>query len=183
MKKKTIQIDLNTKRYGIDKAIKALQSYKKDLVEKQCAKFCEKLIQRGIKVSVVNCGDYGRYIEFDCIPKEKTDSKVTFLYTASKTQDITVTWKTKDGEKSEDIDPLLMAEFGSGWLAINKWNYSGAGQGTHPQQTHAFDPDGWWWTDDTGTHHSYGQMPTFPIHLAWLEMQQSINAVVKEVYK
>lgn len=176
---KTIQINLNGKQHSVDKAIKQLEKYKKELVQTKIDRFVRRLIELGINVSYQNTGKYAGYIVFRKQLVNITNSSVEYLYVAKKTKDLYVEW---DGG-GYNIDPLLMAEFGSGWNAYDVWGVPNVGQGTHPQQKHALDPKGWWWTDDSGVHHSYGQNPTFPVHKAWIEMKQNIDTVAKEVFK
>ena len=174
-----IQIDLNTKRYGIDKAINKLIKAKRDLVQKQCTDFVKKLADRGIAVAKVNSGDYKDYIIYEKKILSQTADRVEGIFIARKKSDIFVQWKTG----GYDIDPLLMAEFGSGWLAYNPLNIQGVGQGTHPQQKHAFDVDGWWYEDEKGKHHSVGHLPTLPVYNAYIEMENAIKEVAKETIR
>lgn len=172
-----IRVDLNDAR-GISKAITELKKYKADLLKKG-TKFCQELGKRGISVSQANAGTFGQYIRFDITPKSNTNDMVSFVYSASSANQVTITWDSG----SYEIDPLLMAEFGSGWNAYNVWALPNVGQGTHPQQTHAYDTKGWFWSENGTTYHSYGLNPSLPVYKAMKEMQKSLEEVAKEVFR
>ena len=92
-------------------------------------------------------------------------------------------WYYKGSIKSEEVSPLLMSEFGSGWLAEVLYDIQGVGQGTFPHQKHAFDEEGWNWTTPDGvTHHSMGEPPQPTMFSAIVEMQNSIEEVAREVF-
>ena len=96
-------------------------------------------------------------------------------------------WLQKDGSVSEaDVSPILMAEFGSGLRANNakgKQMDPPMGTGTFPDQTHAEDPNGWWYKDlNEVWHHSYGVTPTMPVWKAYMEMYDLIESTAKEVF-
>ena len=87
---------------------------------------------------------------------------------------IFVEWATG----SAVVDPLLMAEFGSGQFAVE------GHRGTFPNQKHAFDPNGWYWRDLSGElHHSRGITPTRPLYKAKEEMTQQIREVAERVFE
>ena len=76
------------------------------------------------------------------------------------------------------VDPLLMAEFGSGMYAIE------GHRGTFPNQRYAFDPKGWFWRDVNGTlHRSYGIKPSRPLFKAKEEMRNQIHEVAERVFE
>ena len=76
-----------------------------------------------------------------------------------------------------------MIEFGSGFKANNPKDIPGVGQGTFPNQTHAFDKEGWYWVDlDGKLNHSYGISPEMPMYKASLEVIKEVRTVVKEVF-
>jgi len=77
---------------------------------------------------------------------------------------------------SAKVNPLLMAEFGSGAWAI------GAAQGTFPNQKHANHPP-WFWRDMQGrAHMSYGNEPSRPMLKAKEEMEQQIREVANRIF-
>lgn len=96
---------------------------------------------------------------------------------------ITSVWKTKEGLKSAEVSPLLMAEFGSGQYAQNPNNIVGVGQGTFPGQKHAFDEEGWYWVGlDDKLYHSYGIDPSMPMYEASQALFETAVRVAREVF-
>ena len=86
---------------------------------------------------------------------------------------------------SAEVSSLLISEFGSGWLAKVYFPAvdGEVGQGTFLDQRHAFDPNGWSWTDENNvTHHSIGERPTHPMYSALMAMIYEINAIAREVF-
>lgn len=167
---------------GIKALQKQLKDYKKDLVNK-CEDYVRRLAEIGIETAKHNTGNFGRYITFS-VKTEPNKDGCTALMIATETGKIVSTWQTKDGIKSVDVSPLLMAEFGSGWRAENPMNVPGVGQGTFPDsQGHAFDREGWYWQDlDGNWHHSYGITPKMPMYNAYLKMERKIFETAKEVF-
>ena len=178
--KKRIYVSLTAKG-SIDKAIKELETYQNEF-HKKVKEFKERLLDVGVKTAYENAGEYGEFILFK---PEDTDAKVSFLVGKDGQKIVKEWYKDKNLTKYEsyEISPLLMAEFGSGWLARVLDNVAGVGQGTMPHQTHAFDPNGWWWYDADGVkHHSEGEAPTFPMHAASMAMLMEADRVAKEVF-
>lgn len=179
MSKKVIKMRLETN--SINSAIKELQAYKNSLPGK-CEKFIRTLAEYGIQVAQENKGKYGTYITFS-VSTDPDEYSCSGVFLASESGKVVSSWLTADGVKSVDVSPLLMAEFGSGWMASNPMNVSGVGQGTFPGQTHAFDEDGWYWTDTDGNrHHSKGFKPTMPVYKAAMEMRERIVQAAKEAF-
>lgn len=158
-----------------------IQRYKQEMLVK-CRTVAERLCEVGIRVGTENSGSYGKYITFSTeITTQKSGIKAILV--ATNTGLIKSEWRTQDGEKSVDVSPLLMAEFGSG-LRANNPNASkfGMGTGTFPGQTHAENPEGWWYMDMEGEwHHSYGVTPTMPMYKASKEMMDNVTKIVREV--
>ena len=90
---------------------------------------------------------------------------------------------------------LLFFEFGAGANGSGHPQAAefGFGPGTYPGQTHAFDPNGWWYpTDDDqlavridsqgrGWAHSYGNPPHMPFYKASVKMRKDLEQVAREV--
>jgi len=176
------KITANLSVKSIRAAQKQLRQYKKDMIAK-CEKFVTVLANKGILVGEDNLGGYGNYITF----KLETDPKrygVRAVLSATNTGIIKSEWRTKDEVREEDVSPILMAEFGSGLRANNvRANEFGMGTGTFPHQTHAEDPEGWWYMDLNGEwHHSYGVTPTMPVGKAYAEILDQIHDTAKEVF-
>lgn len=160
----------------IDELIDYLKEYKVEL-EKKRLKFVSALMDIGIDAAMAYSGEYAGMIKF-----EKQLGDDSFLI-ASDGQKIIRQWKYKGGIKQAEVSPLLMSEFGSGWLSEVWFDIDGVGQGTFPGQTHAFDEDGWYWTTPDGVrHHSYGEEPTHPLHHAIIEMMAEVERVAKEIF-
>ena len=186
---KRIYVSLTTKG-SIDKAVKELQDYKTTLLSK-AEIFLERLSAKGIETAVNVSGEYGKYIAFRQEINTIGD-EVQCLVIATDGQKILKEWypSKKDALKGTNarsyyISPLLMAEFGSGWLADVMYSIPGVGQGTMPNSYgHASNPDGWYWYDDSGIkHHSIGESPKYPMHNAMVRMMNEIESTAKEVFK
>lgn len=177
---KRIYVSLTTNG-SIAKGIRDLEQYKTDIVRKTKL-LVDRLMDVGITTGIENSGDYAGMIVFRKEVIAGSDG-VDGLLIATDGQKIVREWKYKGGIKEAEVSPLLMAEFGSGWLAKVLDNVDGVGQGTFPGQKHAFDVHGWFWTTPDGVkHHSYGEAPTYPVHSAFYAMMFEINRIAKEVF-
>lgn len=166
---------------GIENLKKQLLNYKQSLNDK-CITFIQRLSDEGIVVAKQNVGGFGKYITFSTTITHENGGYHGIML-ATNTGIIVSQWKTKDGEKSADVSPLLMVEFGAGLKAKNPKNIPGVGTGTFPGQTHASDPNGWWYMDLDGVwHHSYGLEPKMPIYKASLEIHKKILRIAREVF-
>lgn len=175
------RIKCSLSQSSLQQAIREIEQYKQEVLTK-CRTVAERLCDVGIQIATENTGGYGKYITFY---RELTPEKsgVKAVMVATNTGLIKSEWRTQDGEKSVDISPLLMVEFGSG-LRANNPNASkfGMGTGTFPGQTHAENPEGWWYMDMEGEwHHSYGVTPTMPMYKASKEMMDNVTKIVREV--
>lgn len=159
-----------------------LEAYKRRLLDK-CAIFTERLADKGILVGEQNLGEYEKFIMFSVETNPQRYGAKTILY-ATNTGIIKSQWMTKDGIKEADVSPILMAEFGSGLRANNAHaSKFGMGTGTFPGQTHAEDPEGWWYqTLDGVWHHSKGVTPSMPMYKAQMEIYDQIASVALEVF-
>lgn len=178
MANKQLKYSLN----NLDELVKELNKYADSLAEKRNI-FVRALMEEGISVAIAQYGEYAGMIKFEKIIDEKGG-----LIIASDGQKLVKTWytdKALTNERSYEVSPLLLAEFGSGWLAkVYGFDLKGkVGQGTMPEQKHAFDTNGWYWYDEDGTmHHSYGEEPKHPLYYATIEMELQINKIAKEVF-
>lgn len=179
MGKTVIKCNLSTD--SIQKAIQDLEKYKQDL-NRKIEIFTKKLAQRGVEVARHESGKYGKYLSFT-VETENTNDGYKAVLVATNTGIIRSEWRTKEGVKSADVSPLLMAEFGAGLLAENPKNIPDVGAGTFPGGSHGKDPEGWWWMDlDGNWHHSYGVTPKQPMYKASMEIIRVVNEVRKEVF-
>lgn len=177
-------ITFNLSVSSVRQAQRKLEQYKRNLLAK-CETFVMRLSEVGINVAQQNLGSFGSYITFDTeLDAEQYGIKAIMV--ASNTGLIHSEWRVnKDGDtRAVDVSPLLLAEFGSGLRANNpRAGEFGMGTGTFPGQTHAEDPDGWWYqTLDGVWHHSYGVTPTMPIQKASGAIFDNVNAIAKEVF-
>lgn len=92
---------------------------------------------------------------------------------------------------------LLFFEFGAGTVGTGhpQANEFGMGPGTYPGQTHALDPNGWWFpTDDEnliirrdkngqGWGHSNGNPPYMPFYNASQQIRNDLLRCAQEVFK
>lgn len=180
---KQIYISLTTEG-SIEKAIKSLENYKTEIHQKTQL-FLDRLMEAGITTAKANTGVYGSYIAFEKQISRHSDGYEAILV-GRDSQKITRVWytnKARTVEKSYEVSPILLAEFGSGWLANVLDEIDGVGQGTMPGQVHAFDQGGWFWYDEDGTkHHSKGEAPTYPMHKAFITMAYQIDKIGREVF-
>lgn len=85
-------------------------------------------------------------------------------------------------------EDILFVEFGAGIYFNNgnthpKAHELGYGVGSYPNQTHAYDPNGWYYRDeDNSLHHSLGTEATMPVYKASIEMITRVEEVAKEVF-
>jgi len=166
---------------SIQNAVEKLEEYRKDL-NKKLENFVSILMNVGIVTGRANSGEYAGMIVFkkEIMPNE---TGVEGVLVATDGQKIIREWKYQGGIKQAEVSPLLMAEFGSGWLAKVLDPVEGVGQGTFPGQTHAFDTYGWWWTTPDGErHHSSGEAPTYPVHSALFAMIFEVERIAREVF-
>lgn len=179
------EIDVTLNRSSLRSAVKEIEKYKKDL-NKKTKVFVQELLKNGISVAKDNTGSFGGKIHFKKWI-EADDGTVYGLLIGS-SPDIIVKWYTSANKKTrkereEAVNPLLLAEFGSGYKADPHGNVGGVGQGTMPNSYgHAFDAE-WFWYDKNGTKHSSsGEEPTYPLYKAWLAMKLLIEEIASEVF-
>lgn len=191
-----MRIDIELSNKSINDAIRQIEQYQKKIKERMKI-FVDRLLDVGIRVAEAQPNrEYRGKILFDkdinegisgisgkgILSVETDGDTIEGVFIAKDKETVTRTWKYKGGVKSVEVSPLLMSEFGSGWLAVVLDNVAGVGQGTFPGQIHATDPDGWYWTDENGRHHSIGEAPTFPVHSAMLAMLQEADGIARAVF-
>ena len=177
-----IEFELSSK--GIDKAIKQLEQYKKDLLTK-IETLIDRLADVGIAMAEMQTGKWHGFIVFEKQKESAVDGyALSLIGRDADPNGVYISWKTgKDTEDGYNVSPLLLAEFGSGFLS-NPRNVAGVGQGTMPNaKGHANDPNGWMWVDSEGFHKSIGEEPTMPMYFASLEIQGKFDQIVREVFK
>ena len=176
------RINIGMSHQSIQNAIRDLELYKRDLQSKTI-EFVKRLADAGIKTAVENTGEYTANIRFSKeVEIDYGGGGVTCRIVAVGLP-VTRSWQYQGGVKTVVIDPLLMAEFGSGFEANLLFDVAGVGQATFPGQTHAEDEGGWFWTDLDGVkHHSYGETPTHPMYAAVLAVIFEIEQAAREVF-
>lgn len=169
-----------------------------DEFERKVKIFLERLAEVGIEVASRNGGDFSQYITYST----KWENDTTITITAA-SQTLITEWYAGSGTKkvrTEEISPILMAEFGSGHYAIQGSGEAAGlgGQGTLNKYGHAFDTDGWyWWSDDPTSlgggevvkdangrfkFHSMGTRPTRPLHKAVMACIFQVEEIAREVF-
>ena len=177
-----LEVKLNQK--SINHAIGELKRYQASLAVKN-ETFVRRLLDEGIRVAMENTGGFGRHISFS---KEGNGGIRTVGYLIADSRPIIAEWAVKDEngdeiKKTAEVNPLLMAEFGSGNLAEVLFNIGGVGQGTFPGQTHAYESS--WWYKDWETkqwHQAFGIKPKHPMYSAEMEMIQRVTEIAREVF-
>ena len=166
---------------GLKQLQKDLDNYKKDFMEK-VERYTVELAKYGVEVAKSNTGNFGKYIAFEIKTEPNKDGCKAVIVAFDRAK-ITSVWKTKEGLKSAEVSPLLMAEFGSGQYAQNPNNVVGVGQGTFPNSTHSFDTVGWYWIGlDDKLYHSYGIDPSMPMYEASQALIEIAVRVAREVF-
>lgn len=163
----------------VERAVKELKAYEGRLVTR-CNVLCGKLADMGLTVAKAKIGEapLGKYVRLTVnYEQKKAGCKAILIATGD-------TLNTPAGP----IGTLVMIEFGSGCrfnsVPNPKADEFGFGVGTYPNQTHAFDPNGWYYLGEDGKwHHSYGVKATMPMYNASTEMMLNIYKVTKEVFK
>lgn len=171
-----MRLDTNS----IEQAISELKKYQNSLRGKS-ELLVSRLIDEGISVAYQHVGRYSGYVEF---VKEMQDGgkQCIGLLIGRDSKPYISTWLVKGGTKSVEVSGILMSEFGSGWLANVIWDVSGVGQGTFPDQKHAFDKR-WFWKDVNGVRHSsIGEQPHYPMYFADMTMLSNIDRIAREVF-
>ena len=185
-------VQLNTKE--LYELADELEKYA-DSFEDKVKEFLSKLADAGIGVAQANGGVFGSYIVYS---KEFKDN--TTLYMVARGEPIVRTWyiSSKGTEaRQETINPLLMAEFGSGRYAIDAEGEAAGlgGRGTLNLYGHANDVNGWyWWADEMRDgelrkvkdgrflFHSDGLPPYQPLHKAVMACIEQVEGIAKEVF-
>lgn len=173
-----MKINARLNSRSITEAINKIKWYQSDLQWK-LEKFVSELAEVGIKVArentfveydeqYINRGDL---LEFSKDISVANNITTCTLYATAQTY--TKEWK---GGMAQ-VNPLLMAEFGSGAKAIE------GHRGTFPNQHVAF-LESWKWTDNSGVvHESSGSEPSRPLFKAKQEMERQILEVAERVFK
>ena len=181
MAKKTIKINLFDGGKSLQQAIRQIEQYKNDLPRK-CEEICRRVSEIGQQTALVAINEVpqGKAVTLKMdIDSSKTGCKAVLIATG----------KNVSSSDDRSFNLLLAIEFGAG-IHYNKSSSNPKskdfklGVGTFPDQTHAFDSNGWYYLGDDGEwHHSYGVKATMPMYKAGTEIRKNIDKVVREVFK
>ena len=180
-----IKARLNTA--SLNNAIEQIEQFKKQLQIK-LESFVSELAEVGISIAEQNIlveengqmVDRSNLVTFtkDVSP---TATGATCIVVATPTP-YTTTWKqSKNGKKvlTAQVNPLLMAEFGSGVHALEGWKGSFPSETAKKNVAHG----AWAWYDEQGGKHiSSGNVPTRPLYKAKQEMINQIREVATRVF-
>lgn len=170
-----------TQPKSISNAIKQLEKYKADLIPKM-DRFVSLLAEVGIDVVKDNT-----FVEYDGERRNFGDSVTFYKEILFDTEQVTCILTAEGipylkqwigGEAR--VNPLLMAEFGSGDFALGDW------KGKFPSSSakrHTDNPP-WYWRDSGGRlHKSTGSTPSRPLYKAKQEMEKQILDIARMVFK
>lgn len=156
----------------INRAIQEVEVYKKELNDKVQV-FARRLSNLGLNTA-------------KAIIQQHTSSGATIGSLRVETDSLGQITRMRVVVESSSI---LFLEFGAG-ITYNQGNENpkagelGYGVGTYPDQTHAYDPNGWWYQDENGEwKHSYGTKAVMPMYNASLVMASQAVKIAKEVFK
>lgn len=182
------------------KAIYALADELNTYVDEFTAKvqtFLSQLTDLGISVARANGGIYGGYIVYSKEFENSTGGNIT-VHMIATGETLAAEWYVSSKSKevrTEVINTLLMAEYGSGRYAIKGVDGLG-GRGTLNVYGHAFDSNGWYWWSDTMSRdgelekvrdgrfkfHSDGLPPARPLHNAVKACIDQVEGIAREVF-
>lgn len=181
MATKNIQLYNALNKKSVRTFEKKLQDYKKSFEHKNRL-VVERLAERGMSiVQTYNSTGLGVYIAVDKRVDSSDVNGATGYLIEIPTKEI-----FGEGRNHQQIDVLLMHEYGSGRFAISPGAESEgvvAGRGTFPNQTHAFDPNGWYYiTSDGVVRHSSGYYPRAGLQNTLNQLYQEAVNIIREVY-
>ena len=166
-----MKLQISLSKPSIQKALNQAREYQRKLNDKNRL-FVKRLAESGIPVIDSNIeradGDSDKY----------HDTKI-ILYSYGDYSQATLQVSGKD---------ILFIEFGAGIHYNNSpiphADKFGYGIGTYnPGSDNAFNPDGWWYRDDSGaSQHSYGTEASMPMLKASNEIINNIRRIAREVY-
>lgn len=183
-----------SKAKSVQDCIDWLKDYQKQLNQKTKL-FVDRLADAGINVANLNPGYYAAHYVIDKKDESTGDEIVVIVY-GQDTDKIVSTWYHNGEEVSAEISPILMAEFGAGWLAevpqypVTGNKPSGVGRGSHSKYGRGYQDD-WWWTkvvdhhpisNERATQHKAEMTPTHPMYEAVSYMFHEGNRIAKEVF-
>ena len=184
MAQKNIKVNVFSQK-SIDEAIKYLKDYSKSLDEKVQI-FLDRLTDEGI--AVIDATMQSASI----VSYDKDGNAVHESFDWSNVKNVTGSNGSYQMVLEVMGENLLFIEFGAGVTYAVPQNPKaselGYGVGTYPGQTHAFDPNGWYYNETGGdgsrsSLHSYGNSPFMPVYKSSLEMRKRIYSIAGEVFR
>ena len=173
-----VDVQINVSTADIDNTVLLLKQYARNLQEK-CERLVEELAKVGIEVIEDNIRveydgevrNFGDNVFFKKDIVSSVDGATLTLYVDA--EPYLKEWETG----SAIVNPLYMAEFGSGAMAVE------GHRGTFPNQKHANQPS-WFWRDMTGRAHiSSGNVPSRPMQKAVEEITKQAREVAERVFR
>jgi len=171
----------NLSQSGIKNMIRELERYKNSL-DRKLQMLISELLKIGVTVAETNVSEspLGKYVTLSTNIKPSGKGYEGILLAKGQVME------------HEDFAPfsvILAIEFGAG-IHYNpvpnpKAELFGYGVGTFPDQTHAFQPDGWYFWDEEKQKwvHSFGVKATMPMYNADMEIIQNIKKIAEEVFR
>lgn len=152
---------------SVDKAIKQLEEYAKDL-DRKAQMLCERLADMG-----------AMYAEWNFSGVLYASDNIE--YKVDRVQEEPNKYVIRANGQS-----VLFMEFGAGV----KYGYGhpqasefGMGPGTYPGKGHWDDPKGWWFGEKGHWTHTYGNAPGMSMYNAAKDLRSEIQQVAQEVFK
>jgi hypothetical protein len=150
----------------VHKAITELAKYKRDLIEKT-----KLVVEKLAFLGAVNASlEYARAVA------DENDVQVNVEWVNETTAKIRATGTQ-----------ILFIEFGAGityGYGHPEAKEYGYGAGTFPSNKgHWDDPNGWWYSKDGESKHTYGNPPSASMYNTARKLEQEIERVVKEVFR
>lgn len=204
MSSKRLRLNNALNKKSVNTLIKNLESYRDETIRQCCRAFVSMLADEGIQIANMTKGSYASsnpddinmadYIYFYKEVHEPTISGCKAILIGTSTMDV-----YGQGVGAYAVSPILMEEFGSGafagpvkgstnWLKSSDFSADASlnpvgGKGTHPNQSYANNPNGWWWVDVNGEkHHSYGYVGSHPMQRAADDMSQKIKSIGRQAF-
>ena len=149
----------------IDKALKELAEYEKELVDKT----------RLVVEKLAFLGATNASLEYARAITDQNDVQVDMEWVNTNTMRIRAS-----GTQVLFIEFGTGVTYGYGHPEADKFGY---GAGTFPSNKgHWDDPDGWWYSKDGESKHTYGNPPSASMYNTARKLEQEVQRVVKEVF-
>lgn len=187
--KRTKHINLDiTNPKSIEKTIKYFEEMR-DSFPRKVEQLCTELADIGIRIAIAQSGgsELASYVLFSKEIKSKSDDGCEVIMFGRN-----ITHVFGEGVNAAEINPILMMEYGSGWIGsptktIGLDVQIDVGKGTFPGQTHVkegMESVGWFYRDRNGIlHRSFGEEAYYPMQNAYDYMQTQVDEVIARVFQ